>query len=547
VQNLAGNRDANNAVLGPRPDSKQGWGRLRADRLLADATPSLLFDQFVEGQDTGDTPPTVVFDATGGRWDQVLVAADPAQPMTLVLSWTDAPGHGLGGSTPAWNNNLDLLAAAGGVTYFGNVFNAGGISIPGGSADARNNIEVVVLPGAVAAEGVEVGVIAASLSADALPNRSGATDQDFALACINCELGNTFAVQLDTPSLQICGPAQRVVAIDLAALGGYSGSVDLDLSAPAGVSGVFSADTVSVPGSSILSLDIATPAAGSQPLVISADDGSAVKSRALMLNYSAALPGSAALSWPTAALAGIGLRPTLRWSAAANAPTGYRLELATDAAFSATVVDQIVSGSSHTPQAALQPDTAYWWRVTPLNYCGEAIASAAGQFRTAAPTCSTLDAGSLPLDIGPGSGVQTNARFVYAGAGRISSVEIPLLTGTHTYLGDLSASLIAPDGGAAAFWSRICGANDNFNFGFSDGASLAFNAIPCPATRGLVYRPAAPLAGLAGRDAQGSWTLRITDNAGGDGGSLSAARLRICAVDGLLNDPTPVFADGFEG
>ena len=62
-----------------------------------------------------------------------------------MLVWTDAPGHGLGGSTPAWNNNLDLEVVVGGDVYRGNNFDASGWSQPGGPAEGKNNTEGVFL------------------------------------------------------------------------------------------------------------------------------------------------------------------------------------------------------------------------------------------------------------------------------------------------------------------------------------------------------------------------------------------------------------------
>src|SRR5690606_24793974 len=86
TQNLEGFDDADGVTLGNRPDSKQGWGRLRADWLLDSAAPIMYFDQ-----------DTHVFDATGESWDMTLAPVDPAAPMQIVLTWTDAPGHGTGG------------------------------------------------------------------------------------------------------------------------------------------------------------------------------------------------------------------------------------------------------------------------------------------------------------------------------------------------------------------------------------------------------------------------------------------------------------------
>lgn len=546
VQNLAGQRDANGTVMGPRPDSKQGWGRLRADHLLAPGVPVLHFDEFRTGAPTGDLPPTQIFDATGERWDVSLAAADPSKPVTLALVWTDAPGHGLGGSTPAWNNDLDLVVETGGNTYLGNVFNAQGVSVTGGTRESRNNIELVVLPGSVAAGGLDVGVIAASLTADALPNRVGATDQDFALVCVNCEMATGYGLSTSTSRLEICGPGNETLDIDLRAFGSYTGTAQLSLDAPTGVSGSFTPAVVTVPGTSELDLTIAGLSPGSHTLRVDATDGTLLRSRDIQLEYSAALPGSTNLVWPAHNQQNIGTLPQLSWTAASNAPRGYRLEVSTSASFSTHVVDEIVAGTVRELPVGLVPDTVHYWRVTPTNLCGEAPVSAVRSFRTATETCTVQGAGNLPLSIGPGGGVVTNATFAITGAGQVSRVEIPSVVGTHTYVGDLSGSLIAPNGTSVGFWSRVCGSADDFNFGVSDSATAAFSTIACPPTNGQLYRPAAPLSGLAGSPVAGTWTLRITDNANGDGGQLTAAQIRVCSVAGDVSNSEALFANGFE-
>lgn len=112
---------------------------------------------------------------------------NPAAPMRIMLAWTDAPGHGLGGATPAWNNNLDLTVEVGAVMYRGNVIASGGFSAPGGVADPRNNTEAVFI-GPSAPANATIRVAAANISSNGLPNSGDSTDQDFALACYNCVL-----------------------------------------------------------------------------------------------------------------------------------------------------------------------------------------------------------------------------------------------------------------------------------------------------------------------------------------------------------------------
>jgi serine protease AprX len=173
ARDLAGHLDADGGTLGHPFDSKQGWGRMD---LAAVLTPQVAVRYY-------DNP--LVLNNTGEEWTVDLTAPLPAQPLRLMLVWTDAPGHGLGGSTPAWNNNLDLIVESGGDTYRGNNFAASGWSATGGASDTKNNTEGVFI-GPTAAGTYHVRVLAANLTSDAIPGVGDATDQDFALVCYNC-------------------------------------------------------------------------------------------------------------------------------------------------------------------------------------------------------------------------------------------------------------------------------------------------------------------------------------------------------------------------
>lgn len=177
AQNLVGRLDADGVTLATAPDSKQGWGRMLIEPVLRPAQTVQYIDQ------------THVFNNSGESWTRTFTAADPTKPVRVMLVWTDAPGHGLGGSTPAWNNNLDLRVTAGANTYLGNVFNASGWSATGGAADARNNSEGVFLQAAQHGGSVSVVVRATDINSNGLPNSGDDTDQDFALVCYNCTAG----------------------------------------------------------------------------------------------------------------------------------------------------------------------------------------------------------------------------------------------------------------------------------------------------------------------------------------------------------------------
>lgn len=111
-----------------------GWGRPFLDGNLffsGDARKLRVWSVLnTQGLLTGQSASTTVSVAAGAEFRATLV-------------WSDAEAT-LGAAT-SLVNDLNLIVSDGTNTYRGNVFDASGISIPGGSADVRNNIEQVRL------------------------------------------------------------------------------------------------------------------------------------------------------------------------------------------------------------------------------------------------------------------------------------------------------------------------------------------------------------------------------------------------------------------
>ncbi|MFU8830723.1 MAG: S8 family serine peptidase [Wenzhouxiangella sp.] len=175
ARDLVGSLNADGETMGHRPDRFQGYGRLDLQAVMAGAGALQVHDQ------------KTVLTASGQERRFHINAADPLAPMRIMLAWTDAPGHGLGGSTPAWVNDLDLLVQADRLNYAGNDIGADGWSAPGGQPDGRNNLEAVYLNPDQHQGAVTIIVSAAEIAGDALdPWQPTSARQDFALACFNC-------------------------------------------------------------------------------------------------------------------------------------------------------------------------------------------------------------------------------------------------------------------------------------------------------------------------------------------------------------------------
>ena len=85
-------------------------------------------------------------------------------------------------------------------------------------------------------------------------------------------------------------------------------------------------------------------------------------------------------------------------------------------------------------------------------------------------------------------------------------------------MGDLTFYLDSPGGTTVQLRDQACGTQENFDINYDDEA--ASSTPPCPPTDGGTYQPFGNLSDLDGETGDGTWTLRIVDNAGGDSGQL---------------------------
>ncbi|HZV75967.1 MAG TPA: M36 family metallopeptidase [Conexibacter sp.] len=160
---------------------------------------------------------------------------------------------------------------------------------------------------------------------------------------------------------------------------------------------------------------------------------------------------------------------------------------------------------------------------------------------------STDPAHAIP-DGSPASG--TTSTVTVPTSGRVDHLRV-LMNVSHTFVGDLTASLTSPGGTTIDLLERPgfgpFGSNDHWagSIMFDDASLSSIQDIGDNSTLSSSFAPDEPLARFAGEDRAGTWTLRVTDSATPDGGTLNGWSIDTeqpaCSETGVL--PTTATSD----
>ena len=140
----------------------------------------------------------------------------------------------------------------------------------------------------------------------------------------------------------------------------------------------------------------------------------------------------------------------------------------------------------------------------------------------------SVGSGDTPLSIDDHSTVRSDLT-VSGFAGNVTDLDVTLNI-THTYDRDLSAFLTSPTGTRVELFSRVDGSGNNFvDTVLDDEAGIGIEAGNAPFTGS--FRPEGPLSAFDFEDPNGTWTLEISDSAGGDRGTLNGWELTVVASE----------------
>jgi len=152
------------------PSNNQGWGFPNGNDAFNNTVTRFIRDQQTVIGESGDGP------------IYVGTITDSTKPVRVAIAWTDPAGATSGNS---WVNDLDLTVTVGTNTYKGNSLTVEGVSIAnGGTADTKNNVEVVMIPVGASGE-ITISINGITIVGDGVPGNGDNTDQDFAVVASN--------------------------------------------------------------------------------------------------------------------------------------------------------------------------------------------------------------------------------------------------------------------------------------------------------------------------------------------------------------------------
>jgi subtilisin-like proprotein convertase family protein len=353
------------------------------------------------------------------------------------------------------------------------------------------------------------------------------SNANFAITAPESTFAVAFSGVAEEQNKTICTGASVSYNVTYTALNGFSGATDFTVSGnPTGVTVTFTPASLSADGTTVMQITTAPEAAaGFYTLVVTGTSGAVTKTANFYLDlFSADFPETI-LTTPADMAENQGVTANLGWDANVNA-TSYQVEVYLDAAMTIPFAGGTTDQTNFTVSGLFE-NTTYYWRVLPKNVSCSGTFSDGFQFTTGTVTCGSSASTNVPVAISASGTPTVNSTLNVVNSGVISDVNLTMAM-THSYIGEVTVTVISPSGTQVSVFSNSCGSSNNITATFDD-AGVAQTCGTTPGMSGTVI-PFQSLAAFNGEQMTGTWTLRIQDAGAGDGGSLSAWSLNICGV-----------------
>jgi len=524
----------------PGPDYAYGWGLMNTAKAAEAIKNYGLDSQIIE------------ITLHEGETYSFEVDADGANPLMASICWTDPAGDVIQGSSssmldnpqPALVNDLDIRVKQNGTDYFPWKFDPGaGYSAAAITGDNTvDNFEKVQVDNASGTYTVEI-----SHKANL---KFGKQDVSIIITGIH----NSFAVTtLDGEKKSVCTDSETSVHYYLGYIQepGLSGSTSFSVNnLPAGATATFTPPSLSANGNVDLEISgLDNLDAGIYNMQIVGTNGSTQEEKNIQLHVLKDTFAPQVLLSPEDGAVDRKKPFALTWEEHPNAEQ-YNIQLSYQSDFSNIFIDEIVNTTSYTIKDGtygISNGATYYWRVKPINQCAEGSFSDIWSFTTLEINCST-GFNTTPVNIPSTANtapITSTIDFQHSYEIRNMEVYVDI---SHTKISDLEIKLISPQGNEVILnQSGTCDGNyQDIQVNYMDSSS---NTLECydtpPAIRDDVV-PYESLSSLYFHDAQGIWTLSVSDPVNNNGGQINLWALEICEEVYVNPDNDAVDEQGFD-
>ncbi|MDA8595799.1 M12 family metallo-peptidase [Flavobacteriaceae bacterium] len=345
---------------------------------------------------------------------------------------------------------------------------------------------------------------------------------------------NEIALNFDSLSQTLCVPNSAVYTIAYSSAVGFDERVDFSLngapeSAVVDISPAFyeAGET----GEIILTVsDIDENMIGSYEMSFQATSSTSTQEVNISLEIlGVEIPGPVLVS-PLNDVTDQGLELLFEWEGISGA-SSYYFELSKTESFNDVLVAHNSINTNYMV-SDLEANTTYFWRVKAETACGSGNYSEVFSLNTADIRNATVDYLGPNQTIPDNNPLGLSVNFDFSEQAQVIDVNVGL-TVSHTYIGDLQVSLIAPSGKEVIlkYIDSGNGSNDFEGTVFDDDAEMSIIMGSAPYVG--AFKPQEPLLLMNGEFADGIWVLKIIDGGPADVGTFIDGFLEIT---GLINE-----------
>jgi subtilisin-like proprotein convertase family protein len=344
---------------------------------------------------------------------------------------------------------------------------------------------------------------------------------------------STFSVSFngieESQNKDICTGSDTFYEIKYETFAGFSGTTTFSVTGqPTGVTTSFTPSSATATGNIILNITNTTNAVpGFYTLSVTGTSGAITKTVDFYLLVNNSVFSQMSLTSPANLAYALPTSITLNWAADTSA-TSYVVQVATDEDFISVISTQTIASTSFNLNGLNQLSN-YFWRVQPRNTGCFGSFSAPFRFTTGQQTCVNASSTNVPLTISATGTPTINSTLTIPAGSNVTISDINVtMSLVHSYISDLTLTLISPSGTQVQLVSAQCGASSNLNATFDDSGTV----IVCGTSLAIsgTVLPSQPLSAFNGQSSQGNWTLRVSDSFNADGGSLNTWSLNICSI-----------------